>query len=93
VSAKFFVHHVNDNVGVAVEDIGRGEEVQGWLMDNNTLITIKAVSDIPLGHKIALAPIAAGEKVVKYGESIGRATASIGPGEHVHTHNLKSARW
>jgi altronate dehydratase small subunit len=45
---------------------------------------------IPTGHKIALAPIAAGEKVVKYGAPIGSATCDIRPGDYVHTHNLKS---
>jgi hypothetical protein len=28
--------------------------------------------------------------VVKYGAPIGSATRDIGPGEYVHTHNVKS---
>ncbi len=40
------------------------------------------------GHKFALRAIAAGEKVIKYGMSIGTAKTNIAPGEHVHTHNL-----
>lgn len=43
------------------------------------------------GHKHARVPIRAGEAVIKYGEVIGRATADIAVGEHVHTHNLKTA--
>jgi len=43
-----------------------------------------------LGHKVAAAPIAAGERIVKYGAPIGRATADIAPGEHVHVHNVVS---
>lgn len=43
-----------------------------------------------LGHKIALQAIAAGEKIVKFGAPIGSATRAIGPGEHVHVHNMKS---
>jgi hypothetical protein len=43
-----------------------------------------------MGHKVALVPIAAGEKVCKYGAPIGSATRQIRPGEHVHTHNLAS---
>jgi hypothetical protein len=41
---------------------------------------------------VALREIAAGEKVIKYGASIGVATGDIHPGEHVHTHNLRSVR-
>ena len=47
---------------------------------------------IPPGHKIALATIAAGDPVVKYGQPIGLATAPIQVGDHVHTHNLSSTR-
>jgi altronate dehydratase len=45
---------------------------------------------VPTGHKLALAPVAAGEKVVKYGSPIGSATRDIQPGEYVHLHNLRS---
>jgi altronate hydrolase len=45
--------------------------------------------DTPLGHKIALRAIAAGEEVLKYGAPIGRATADIPAGAHVHLHNLR----
>ncbi len=43
------------------------------------------------GHKLALCDIRAGEKVIKYGFPIGVAAADIREGEHVHTHNLKTA--
>ncbi|MGI4777863.1 MAG: UxaA family hydrolase [Janthinobacterium lividum] len=43
---------------------------------------------IPSGHKVALAPIAVGQSVVKYGQNIGVATAEIGVGDHVHVHNV-----
>lgn len=43
---------------------------------------------VPRGHKLAVAPVAAGSPVRKYGQVIGRATADIAPGDHVHTHNL-----
>lgn len=44
---------------------------------------------IPFGHKAALRPIAEGEAVIKYGVTIGHATAAIAAGEHVHVHNCK----
>ena len=49
-----------------------------------------AAARLALGHKVAARAIAAGEKIVKYGAPIGSATCAIAPGEHVHTHNLRS---
>ena len=43
-----------------------------------------------LGHKTARLPVAAGERVIKYGAPIGRASRAIAPGDHVHLHNLVS---
>lgn len=45
---------------------------------------------VPTGHKMAVAPIPAGAKVIKYAAPIGSATRDIQPGEYVHTHNLAS---
>jgi hypothetical protein len=45
---------------------------------------------IPTGHKVCVAPIAAGQKVRKHGAPIGSATCDIEPGQYVHTHNVKS---
>jgi len=73
-----------DNVGVAIAPIEQGE----CLMIGGR--SVSCPSRIAAGHKVALTAIAAGEKVVKYGAPIGSAVADIRPGEHVHTHNLKS---
>ncbi len=43
------------------------------------------------GHKYARKDIKSGEKVIKYGFPIGVATKDIAEGEHVHSHNLKTA--
>jgi altronate hydrolase len=45
---------------------------------------------VPQGHKIALRAIAAGAIVRKFGWPIGRATAKIPAGAHVHSHNLET---
>jgi len=90
---KFLIHAPLDNVGVAVADIKAGEKVTGIFLEDNTSIEVEAISDIPLGHKIALYPISEGSKVIKYGVPIGNAVRPIARGEHVHIHNLKSARW
>ncbi|MES3106634.1 UxaA family hydrolase [Sphingomonas aurantiaca] len=47
--------------------------------------------DIGRGHKVALASIAAGDPLLKYGYPIGTATQAIAAGAHVHSHNLKTA--
>jgi len=49
---------------------------------------LKLPGDVPSGHKLAVRDVAAGAAVHKYGQSIGRASADIAAGQHVHTHNL-----
>jgi len=51
---------------------------------------VTTLEEIPMGHKVALRDIEAGEPVVKYGFPIGEATRRIRAGEHVHTHNLRT---
>ncbi len=51
------------------------------------------MSDVPIGHKVALADLKPGDTVIKYGEDVGRIVAPVGKGEHVHTHNMKTKRW
>lgn len=90
---KFLVHESSDTVGVATEDIKADETAQGLFMDSQDNIEIKALSDIPLGHKIALQDFAVGDTVLKYGHDIGEVVAEIKTGDHVHIHNLKTKRW
>jgi len=52
--------------------------------------SLTLVNDIDVGHKLARRNIKQGEKIIKYGASIGSAKADIQRGEHVHIHNLKS---
>lgn len=54
--------------------------------------TVAVTGDVPYGHKIAVRDIAAGENIIKYGESIGAADRSIIKGEYVHIHNMKALR-
>jgi altronate hydrolase len=71
-----------DDVAVALTGLAPGDSVAE---------NVTAASDIPAGHKVALRAIASGEPVRKYGWPIGRATADIAPGDHVHSHNLATA--
>lgn len=93
MSHKFLVHHRGDHVGVAVTDIGAGEHVEGVFMDDNTTVEIEARHDVPLGHKIAITALEPDASVLEYGVRIGTAPAGLVPGDYVHTHNLRSARW
>ncbi len=73
--------HENDNVVVAINALSPGDTVAG----------VAVTAKIPAGHKAALTALAVGEPVIKYGQTIGRTTAPIQPGDHVHTHNLAMA--
>ncbi|HEY2434395.1 MAG TPA: UxaA family hydrolase [Vicinamibacterales bacterium] len=75
----------SDNVATALEPLEPGLVLAGA-----SAVTVS--ESIPRGHKVALRAIGAGNPVVKYGSSIGTATADIAPGAHVHTHNLASRR-
>ena len=72
--------HPADNVIIALRDLAAGSVVEGC--------GVPLPGAVARGHKIASAPIAAGETVLRYGQIIGVATAPIAPGEHVHVHNL-----
>ena len=69
-----------DNVIVALKDLAPGATVPG--------LEVPLGDAVARGHKIATRPIAEGEKVIRYGQTIGVATRAIAPGEHVHVHNL-----
>ena len=66
-----------DNVVVAIDQIEVGTTSSGIL----------ARARVPKGHKLATAPIAAGEPVRKFGQIIGFAKSAIAPGDWVHEHN------
>ena len=89
----FLAHEKGDLVGVATLDIKLGQVAKGVYMDSQEPVEVKAVMDIPLGHKIALADMKVGDTVLKYGTDIGKVVAPIRKGEHVHIHNLKTKRW
>jgi (2R)-sulfolactate sulfo-lyase subunit alpha len=90
----FVVHDEHDSVGVVVvEGVKSGDELTGWIMDQDKDIRLKALNDIPIGHKLAITPLDNGATVIKYGVDIGRTVAPIKSGEHAHVHNIKTKRW
>ena len=74
----FIQIHPRDNVAVALRAIPAG----------TAFGQVTAREEIPQGHKMAMAALTENDQVVKYGFSIGHATANIQPGQWVHTHNM-----
>jgi altronate hydrolase/galactarate dehydratase len=70
----------HDNVAIALDDVAAGECIGST--------GIHLLQSVARGHKIAVSPILEGQKVLRYGQIIGQATADIAVGEHVHVQNL-----
>ena len=88
------VHEKKDTVGVVVvEGLKAGTEMLCVVTHDNSSFHLQSKMDVPIGHKIALVDIRAGDTVWKYGQDIGKAIADIRQGEHVHVHNVKTKRW
>ncbi|MBI5670111.1 MAG: UxaA family hydrolase [Chloroflexi bacterium] len=87
-----FVIEPEDNVGTAVHEdcIKKGDAVYTTGRVSNLRLT--ATADIPHGHKMALRLIRQGERIIKYGLTIGTARTDIQPGDHVHRHNVDTSR-
>ncbi len=83
--------HEKDNVASVFDAVAAGSRV--LVLDKKGVgFEITVNQDIPYGHKIAIAPVAIGEQVTKYGEEIGIATTEITVGDHVPVHNIESIR-
>lgn len=81
---KMIMIHPQDTVAVALTTLEQGTSIQ---LAGRQITTLER---IPSGHKFAIVPIPAGEKVIKYGVPIGHALQDIPQGAWVHTHNLKT---
>ncbi len=78
MAKKTIIINPLDNVAVALTDLKAGETHEGVLLKE----------DITKGHKFTLRDVKEGEQIIKYGNSIARATKDIPVGCHVHTHNV-----
>ena len=93
-NTEVIIHDEKDNVGVVViEKIAPNQVCNCWIMENDKSATIKSISEIPLGHKIAMADLNEGDTILKYGHDIGKVVKNIKKGEHVHVHNVKTKKW
>jgi altronate hydrolase len=74
-----------DNVAVILSDLPSGTVATLAGGSGGSLAIREAIRQ---GHKVALQDIRCGEKVIRYGHSIGNATKDIPKGAWVHSHNL-----
>jgi len=88
--SKAIIINEKDNVATAIVGLKEGTTVSLDFQGRKDKIKLRSM--IPMGHKFALREIPLGSDVIKYGEPIGRTTAPIARGEHVHIHNVISHR-
>jgi (2R)-sulfolactate sulfo-lyase subunit alpha len=88
----FLAHNEGDLVAVAVRDLVPGV-ARGAYLRGPDVVTVELREPVPLGHKLALTDIAAGQDIIEYGERVGVASSAIERGGYVHIHNMRSARW
>ena len=69
-----------DNVAVALQDLSKGEVVEG----------VTLLVDVPRGHKIVLNSLREGENVIKYGFPIGHVTRDAPAGAVVDHNCIKT---
>ena len=71
MNPHFIAHEPTDTVGVVVVEIVKaGQEVTGWIMESDKTEKLKALAEVPLGHKLALTDIKNGDTIIKYGNDI-----------------------
>jgi len=90
---RAIVINAKDNAITALDDVEAGDTVAITSAYGAATQEITAIKAIPFGHKLARQKIAKGTEVIKYGEVIGVATQDIEKGDHVHVHNVNSARF
>ncbi len=74
--------HPDDNICVAARNLAAGTKIRAGGD------TITLLEPIRLGHKVAIRPVGLGERIYKYGQTIGFTTKNVDPGQWVHSHNL-----
>ena len=88
MKAEAIMLNPKDNVVTAVNGASAGQTVHYF--KGSELCSVTTTEQIPPCHKIAVAPIAKGAHVIKYGEIIGGAQVDIGVGSWVSHLNIDS---
>lgn len=88
MKADAIMLHADDNVITVVNGAAAGQEVHYF--KGPELCSVTTTEEIPPCHKIAIAAIAQGEHIIKYGEIIGGAQKDIVVGNWVSHLNIDS---
>jgi len=92
MSLRALIIHPDDNVANLIGSGRKGESVQCTIEGQTATTTVSLLDDIPSNHKFARVAVKAGDPIIKYGLSIGRASRDIRAGQYVHVHNIESNR-
>jgi hypothetical protein len=84
VVQQFIVMHPRDNCATALTTLSKATVIRY----SNRVIHLN--HDIEIGHKFAITDIPSDALVIKYGQTIGRATQDIASGDWIHVHNIRS---
>ncbi|KVN16807.1 MULTISPECIES: UxaA family hydrolase [unclassified Burkholderia] len=82
--ARLLLLSPDDNCLIAATRLCAGQCVT---IDGERVVLAQTIET---GHKLARAPLAANDKVLRYGAPIGHVIRDVARGEHLHTHNLVS---
>ena len=82
----------NDNVATLITDVDKGEKISIISSKGEIVEKIIANQTIRFGFKLSLKDIYEGEKILKYGSTIGTCYKKIKKGDIVHINNIKSDR-
>jgi hypothetical protein len=85
---RAFCIHVEDNVATLLDDAPQPGVAR--ILGTARVNEVASLEPIMLGHKIAICDMPAGQPVVKFGVTIGRASRDIRAGQWVHLHNCES---
>ena len=86
---RAIVLNAQDNVATLIDT---GEAGVACTLQGEATGTVTLRSAVPFGHKICVRATPAGGDICKYGQVIGQASKDLAVGDHVHIHNVESAR-
>ncbi len=92
MSLHALITHDDDNVANLIGSGKTSEDVECVIEGKGQKIHVTLAEDIPANHKFARVDIRAGQPIIKYGLSIGKASCDIRRGQYVHIHNIESNR-
>ena len=79
---KSMMIYPEDSVAMVLEDSKKGDVIQTPRGE------VELLEDVEFAHKVAVAPLACGEPVIKYREKIGYMLRAVPAGTWIHNHNM-----